>query len=299
MEYPKLNREDTGIPVARWSESRPTGWYNNQNGRLRTTTPNPKGYPNRSLQTPEFIEDEKARVYIEKIGPLIFSRLTQEIPSRLGRLKAYVELIARDRFFSTECTLPGSYWVNMFHGLNPQHLNYVHKITQNGIKFIRVVDYQETNDGGVLRFVSDMDQIAGIESLKGRMRKDPLLRYLVGYVDLFRRKQFVSELILHGPFTFELRIPSPKQKYVSFIFTLQPLPDEVCKLYIDFYSNFGIPQAINWFFFHLVTPIVILEDTFHLKELKKKGPEFFRYIRRPVPETHFLKLHQRFLELYG
>jgi hypothetical protein len=290
---------DISYPTTRFRESLPVGMYQKIGNKYINTAPNQNGYRNESLASVNHELQTSDKIYLDKIGTLMFARQDEKIATYLLTLQKYLDKISADRFFSTQCVLPGSYWVNMFHGLNPQHLNYVHKITQNGIKFIKITDYQNTEYGGIIKFLSNMEQLPALDSLKKNLYRDPLLKHLVKYLDMFRRESFVSELILHGPFSFEMRIPSPAGQYVSFVFTTKPLSDEKCKLYIDFYSNFPIPQSINWFFFHLVTPIVIMEDTVHLKELKSKGVEFFKTIRQPVPDTHFLRLHQRFLELWS
>ncbi|MEM7556413.1 MAG: hypothetical protein AAF378_20395, partial [Cyanobacteria bacterium P01_A01_bin.84] len=110
--------------------------------------------------------------------------------------------------------------------------------------------------------------------------------------------EFISQLILHGPYTTELHIPTDKH-YTSLIFNIYPLENNQCKLFIDFYSNLPIPKIFKWVLFQIITPIVVWEDTTYLLKLSKKDPEFFRIIRRKVDDTHFLRLSQRFIELYG
>lgn len=208
-------------------------------------------------------------------------------------------IISEEHFLSKEYILPGSYWTNMFHTLNPLHLNHVHKITQNGIKVTEVTQYQETDKGGILTFTSVMDQIPGlITDIQKTIKYIPILNLLNKYIDMLRRPAFTSQLILHGPYTTELYIPSEKY-YTSIVFYVHPIEENKCKLFIDFYSNLPIPKICKYILFQIITPIVVWEDKVYLLKLSQKDPEFFRTIRRKVKDNHFLRLSQRFIELYG
>lgn len=210
-----------------------------------------------------------------------------------------MQKLSKDCFLTQEYFLPGSYWTNMFHTLNPLHLNHVHKITQNGIRVVKVNQCIETESGGILTFTSVMEQIPGmIADIQLILRYLPLLNRLNKYIDMLRRPNFISQLILHGPHTVELCIPTEKY-YTSFVFNIYSLDQDKCQLCIDFYSNLPIPKIFKWVLFQLITPIVVWEDKTYLKQLAKKGPEFFRTIRRQVHDTHFLRLSHRFIELYG
>ncbi len=208
-------------------------------------------------------------------------------------------IVSQEHFLSQEYILPGSYWTNMFHTLNPLHLNHVHKITQNGIKVTEVTQYKETIKGGILTFTSVMDQIPGlITDIQKTIKYIPILNLLNKYIDMLRRPAFTSQLILHGPYTTELYIPSEKY-YTSIVFYVHPIEENKCKLFIDFYSNLPIPKICKFILFQIITPIVVWEDKVYLLKLSQKDPEFFRKIRRKVPDNHFLRLSHRFIELYG
>lgn len=208
-------------------------------------------------------------------------------------------IVSQEHFLSKEYILPGSYWTNMFHTLNPLHLNHVHKITQNGIKVTEVTEYKETERGGILTFTSVMDQIPGlITDIQKIIKYIPILNLLNRYIDMLRRPAFTSQIILHGPYTTELYIPSEKY-YTSIVFHVHPIEQNKCKLLIDFYSNLPIPKICKFILFQIITPIVVWEDKVYLLKLSQKHPEFFRKIRRKVHDRHFLRLSQRFIELYG
>ncbi|MGD1913276.1 MAG: hypothetical protein ACFB2X_21225 [Rivularia sp. (in: cyanobacteria)] len=111
-------------------------------------------------------------------------------------------IVSQEHFLSKEYILPGSYWTNMFHTLNPLHLNHVHKITQNGIKVTEVTEYKETERGGILTFTSVMDQIPGlITDIQKIIKYIPILNLLNRYIDMLRRPAFTSLIILHVPYT--------------------------------------------------------------------------------------------------
>ena len=208
-------------------------------------------------------------------------------------------IIREEHFLSKEYIFPGSYWTNMFHTLNPLHLNHVHKITQNGIKVTEVTQYRATKTGGILTFTSEMDQIPGlITDIQKIIKYVPILNLLNKYIDMLRRPAFTSQLILHGLHTTELYIPAEKY-YTSIVFSIHPIEENKCKLFIDFYSNLPIPKIFKFILFQIITPIVVWEDKVYLLKLSQKDPDFFRKIRRKVPDNHFLRLSQRFIELYG
>lgn len=207
--------------------------------------------------------------------------------------------INQEHFLSKEYIFPGSYWTNMFHTLNPVHLNHVHKITQNGITVTEVTQFQETERGGILTFTSVMDQVPGlITGTQKIIKYIPVLNLLNKYIDMLRRPAFTSQIILHGPYTTELHIPADKY-YTSIVFSVHPLEENKCKLFIDFYSNLPIPKIFKYILFQVITPIVVWEDKVYLLKLSQKDPNFFRKIRRKVQDNHFLRLSQRFIELYG
>ena len=306
MDIAFLKKLNVGLPLSRNIVRVPEGIYVRSGDNIKAKHPNPQGYQNKSVTLPSSLEPEIEEVYVHEIGHMMYMNLRKDIPTRLQKFKSYLELISHDRFFSTEYTLPGSYWVNMFHGLNPKHLNYVHKLTQQGIDGITVeeiVSYKETEEGGILMFNSKIPPVHYSQVIKRRMAKDPLLKHFANYLTQLRKDEFTSSLVLRGPFSFELVIHSGDNKYISFVFTVQPLPNQdSCKLYVDFYSNIGVPQFLNWFVFHLVTPIVALEDVGYLKRLQaatQQRPELFKKGHKSVHSHHFLRLHQRFLELYG
>lgn len=208
-------------------------------------------------------------------------------------------MINKEHFLSKDYILPGSYWTNMFHTLNPLHLNHVHKITQNGIKVTEVTQYRETEMGGILTFASVMDQIPGlITDIQKIIKYIPIINLLNKYIDMLRRPAFTSQLILHSPYTTELYIPADKY-YTSIVFYVHPIEQNKCQLFIDFYSNLPIPKICKYILFQIITPIVVWEDKVYLLKLSQKDPEFFTKIRRKVPDNHFLRLSQRFIELYG
>ncbi|MBF2017833.1 MAG: hypothetical protein IGS23_22080 [Rivularia sp. T60_A2020_040] len=208
-------------------------------------------------------------------------------------------IISEEHFLSKQYILPGSYWTNMFHTLNPLHLNHVHKITQNGIKVTEVTQYRETEMGGILTFTSVMDQIPGlITDIQKIIKYIPIINLLNKYIDMLRRPAFTSQLILHSAYTTELYIPADKY-YTSIVFYVHPIEQNKCELFIDFYSNLPIPKICKHILFQIITPIVVWEDKVYLLKLSQKEPEFFTKVRRKVPDNHFLRLSQRFIELYG
>lgn len=298
MNHPYIGQGNLSVPIGRSRITRPAGWYRREDDKWITSTPNPGGYPNETLDVPSLPEDQQ-EVYIEQIGELMYASLSAEIPNRVTRMKAYLERIAYDHFFSTSYDLPGSYWANMFHLLNPMHENSIHTFTLDGIKVERVIDYRETMYGGEQTLLSVLTKPSNIQRLCRRMDKDPLLKHVSKYINVLRRDSFQSKSILHGPYTVEQRIQLTESSYTSILFTLSPLGPDKCRLFIDFYSNFNVPHKLKWFLFHLITPVVVWEDRKYMRYLASKGEFFFGKVRREVPATHFLKLHQRFLELYG
>ena len=298
MNHPYISQNGVSVPIGRSRATRPSGWYHRRDDKWHTDAPNPGGYPNEKIQVPS-VPKTQEEVYIEQIGDLLYASLSAEIPGRVARMKAYLELIGHDRFFSTSYVLPGSYWANMFHLLNPTHENSIHTFTLDGIKVDQVVDYRETMYGGEQTLRSVLTKPSKIQRLCRRMDKDPLLKHVSKYINVLRKDAFYSRSILHGPYTVEQRIQLTESSYTSILFTLSPISTSQCRLFIDFYSNFNVPHKLKWFLFHLITPVVVWEDREYMVRLARKGEFFFKQIRQEVPETHFLKLHQRFLELYG
>ncbi|MGD1875432.1 MAG: hypothetical protein ACFB02_20540 [Mastigocoleus sp.] len=208
-------------------------------------------------------------------------------------------IVPQEHLLSKAYVLPGSYWVNMFHTLNPMHLNHVHKITQNGLIITEVLQFLETHQGGVLTFTSVMKKGSMMaENIQELAKYIPIFNLFKKYIDTWRQNEFTYQLILHNRYTTEVHIPSGKH-YTSFIFNVYPLENNQCKLFVDFYSSLPIPKIFQWIALQVVIPIVVWEDKSYLLRLSKKDPEFFRIIRKKVKDTHFLRLSQRFLELYG
>jgi hypothetical protein len=288
-------------PFKRPKARLPSGEYKFSEGKLKTTSLNQHGYLNQSITCDAKQIPTEEEYYLAQVGSLMYLHKSREICVQTQQLKEYLRSFEQDIFYSTESVLPGSYYTNMFHLLNPQHLNHVHKLTLTGVKFQGVSDYQNTQYGGKLSLNMKMYGDNIFTKLPSHLVDIPLIGEVIKLGKLIQRDNFQAQLRLLGPFEAELYSPIGTDYYVSIIFHLSPKSTNETTLFMDFCSNLPISKYIQKIVFAHIVPIVVLEDYFHLKDLSKLDDDLLSSNRKNkiLKDTHFLRLHQRFLELYS
>lgn len=175
--------------------------------------------------------------------------------------------------------LPFPYLCQIYHLLNLKHLEKVHSFSLNNLKVIKVSYFQPTAIGGVVRFQTALG--SPVNAL--RIWRQPIVE---------------AGLILHTPYTVELRIPVYNDKYIIVIFNVLPLSSNEHKLFIDIYSNLNWPRPLLQILLHFASCLTLFEDLPYLKKLAERNLD--RLLKSGGSSNHqMMWLFKRFVDLYS
>lgn len=175
--------------------------------------------------------------------------------------------------------LPFPYLCQIYHLLNLKHLEDVHGFSLNHLKVVSVSQFQPTQIGGKLKFQTMLDS--------------PL-----NPLRVWRQSHVEVDLILHSPYTVELRVPIYNDKKIVVVFNALPLSQTEHKLFIDIYSDLNWPKPLLQFIMHLAAGLTLFEDLPYLRKLAEKNLE--RIVGRQRVSSHeTMRLFKRFVDLYG
>lgn len=190
-----------------------------------------------------------------------------------------LETLRDQHLISQEYLLPFPYLCQIYHLLNLKHLENVHHCSLNNLKVVSVSQFKPTNSGGIIKFKTTLDSPFN------------LLRIW--------RQHFVEvELILHNPYTVELKIPVYNQKQFAIIFNVLPLGQDEHKLFIDIYSTLAWPKPLLQILLHLAASITLFEDLPYLHKLAKRNLHRLVSSNR-ISNHETMQLFKRFASLYG
>lgn len=194
------------------------------------------------------------------------------IEARMAELQAH-HMISQRYFF------PFPYLCQIYHLLNLKHLENVHGFSLNNLEILQVSDFQSTEVGGSIRFQT-------------------ILRSPLNILRLWRQPIVEVDLILHDPYTVELRIPIYRGKEVIVLFNVIPLQNRGHELFIDIYTNLVHFKPILKLCLHLASCLTVLEDLPYIRKLASRNLE--RLIKHnKISDHETMQLFKRFTELYG
>jgi hypothetical protein len=175
--------------------------------------------------------------------------------------------------------LPIPYFYQIYHLLNLKHLEAFHSLSLRGLKISNVSQFEATAVGGSIKFQTTLDPSPN------------LLR-------IWRHPVIEVELVLHTPYTIELKIPLYKDRRIHIIFNVLPLGNDTHEFFIDIYSNLVFPKPILKIFLHLASCFTLFEDLPYLHKLANGN--FHRLIHSAkVSNQETMQLFNRFVDLYG
>jgi hypothetical protein len=214
------------------------------------------------------VEDSSQFLKMEEV----VNNSNHAIEARMAELQAQ-HLISQRYFF------PFPYLCQIYHLLNLKHLENVHGFSLNNLEILQVSHFQSSEVGGTIRFQT-------------------ILRSPLNILRLWRQPVVEVDLILHDPYTVELRIPIYREKQVTVLFNVIPLQNRGHELFIDVYSSLSRFKPLLKLIFHLASCLTVLEDLPYIQRLAERNLE--RLIERNKISNHeTMQLFKRFTELYG
>jgi len=199
--------------------------------------------------------------------------------SRFGSALSRMSALRSQHLISQVYILPFPYLCQIYHLLNLKHLETVHSFSLNNLRVIKVSEFEPTQAGGLLKFQTCLESPFNIL----RIWRQPI-------VDV--------ELVLHTPYTVELRIPVYSDKKMIVLFNAVPLGDDKHQFFIDIYSDLNWPKPILRGMLHLAACLTLFEDWSYLQKLANRRIE--RLVQgNPKAHHETMQLFQRFVDLYG
>lgn len=178
-----------------------------------------------------------------------------------------------------EYILPFPYLCQIYHLLNLKHLETIHAFSLNNLRVIKVSNFQPTTSGGIIKFQTALD--SPLNAL--RIWRQPIVEV---------------DLILHTPYTVELRIPVYNNKHITVLFNAFPINKNQHKLFIDIYSNLEWYKPLLQTILHFASSLTLLEDLPYLRKLAQRNID--RVVNLTKTNTHeTMWLIRRFADLYG
>lgn len=178
-----------------------------------------------------------------------------------------------------EYILPFPYLCQIYHLLNLKHLETIHAFSLNNLRVIKVSNFEPTTSGGMIKFQTALD--SPLNAL--RIWRQPIVEV---------------DLILHTPYTVELRIPVYNNKHITVLFNAFPLNNNQHKLFIDIYSNLEWYKPLLQTILHFASSLTLFEDLPYLRKLAQRNID--RIVNLTKTNNHeTMWLMRRFADLYG
>lgn len=197
----------------------------------------------------------------------------------LSTIKGRMLELQNQHKISQEYILPFPYICQIYHLLNLKHLENVHNFSLNNLKVIDVNYIRATDIGGMVKFQTVLD--SPVNAL--RIWRQPIVE---------------AKLILHTPYTVELKIPVYNGKNIIVIFNALPLNPQEHKFFIDIYTDLEWSRPLLQILFHFAACLTLFEDLPYLRQLATINTE--RLFTSSInSERKTMWLFRRFVELYG
>jgi hypothetical protein len=197
---------------------------------------------------------------------------SQAIEARMTELKD-------DHLISQRYFFPFPYLCQIYHLLNLKHLENVHGFSLSNLEILKVSHFQSSEVGGTIRFQT-------------------ILRSPLNILRLWRQPIVEVDLILHDPYTVELRIPIYREKQVTVLFNVIPLQNRGHELFIDIYSSLSRFKPLLKLIFHCASCLTVLEDLPYIRKLAERNLKRLVELNK-VSNHETMQLFKRFTELYG
>ncbi|UBF26538.1 hypothetical protein K9N68_00550 [Kovacikia minuta CCNUW1] len=175
--------------------------------------------------------------------------------------------------------LPFPYLSQIYHLLNLKHLESIHSLSLGNLKVLDVSDFQSTPLGGSIKFRTTLN--SPFNALK-----------------IWRQPVVEVELILHTPYTVELKIPVYGGKKMIVMFNAFPLSKTSHEFLIDIYTDLPYPRFLLRVILHLASLFTLYEDLPYLKKLSERSLErLLNPAKASSQKTMWL--FKRFVNLYA
>jgi hypothetical protein len=197
---------------------------------------------------------------------------SQAIEARMTELKD-------DHLISQRYFFPFPYLCQIYHLLNLKHLENVHGFSLNNLEILKVSHFHSSEVGGTIRFQT-------------------ILRSPFNILRLWRQPIVEVDLILHDPYTVELRIPIYRDKQVTVLFNVIPLQNRGHELFIDIYSSLSRFKPLLKLVFHFASCLTVWEDLPYIRKLAERNLKRLIELNK-VSNHETMQLFKRFTELYG
>jgi hypothetical protein len=227
-----------------------------------------------TTKIPKILLDNENFAQLDTIGQMTYLTLAQLPPESITAFRAHIEALEPYHILSKEWTLPFSHWVQLYHLMNISHLEHVHEDTLNNLAIGDVVDTIETQNGGIITFITNIK---------------PSL------ISLFRKPQNIVSLELLSPFTISLTIPQSPDIQTTVLFNTLPIREDKHVLFVDIYSNLEIPKSILKPAMQLATSLTVMEDIPYYENLAKQD---IRNVIRRTKDNPEMYLYKRYSQLY-
>ncbi|MGA7934732.1 MAG: hypothetical protein WCA35_14400 [Kovacikia sp.] len=176
-------------------------------------------------------------------------------------------------------TLRFPYICQIYHLLNLKHLETVHSFSLNHLKILTIEDLRSTAMGGSIKFQTVIESPTSI-------------------LKIWRQPIVEVELVLHTPYTVELRIPVYDNRKIVVIFNALPMNKMEHVLLIDIYSNLRWPKFLLQLFLHFASYLTLFEDLPYLYKLAEKSSLYLADSHKRSNHKA-MGLFHRFVDLYG
>jgi hypothetical protein len=227
--------------------------------------------PKQEIDVAQFHELLEAETELEPEVYEAYEACEDFIPVRTDELKDH-HIIRQDYI------LPYPYLCQIYHLLNLKHLESVHNFSLGNLRIVGVSDFQATNIGGVIKFQTVLDSPTNVL----RIWRQPIVEV---------------ELVLHTPYTVELRIPVYNDRKIVVVFNAFPLGENEHRFVVDIYSNLGWFKPLFKFVLHFASCLTLFEDLPYLQSLAKRSVHQLLNAGRSNHDT--MRLFKRFVDLYG
>lgn len=177
--------------------------------------------------------------------------------------------------------LPYPYLCQVYHLLNVQHLEDIHRFSLGNLKVVKVSDFQATQEGGKICFETMLDSPFNV-------------------LRLWRNPVVEVELTIHSPHQIELKVPAYGQKFIRVLFNVIPLNAEEHRLSIQMFSNLAWPKELLKAVLILASSLTLLEDLPYLHHLAKRNYDrLFSSASAQQRSSQAMQLFHRYADLHN
>lgn len=177
--------------------------------------------------------------------------------------------------------LPFPYLCQVYHLLNVQHLEDIHRFSLGNLKVVKVSNFQKTEEGGKICFETMLDSPFNV-------------------LRLWRNPVVEVELTIHSPHQIELKVPAYGQKFIRVLFNVVPLNAEEHHLSIQMFSNLAWPKELLKAVLIMASSLTLLEDLPYLNHLARRNYDrLFSQTSERRRSSQAMQLFHRYADLYN